>query len=238
MSKGIARRFTLIELLIVIAIIAILAAVLLPALSNARKMGYRAKCAGNLKQLGASVIMYSDDNKGWSPHAYNANYPVTPVDRRRWNGQLVYGNYATGLPDYGKSHNRSIYACPSFPSTYGVQIYGFRSLDQNPTYCYRIASSPVKYSGTLVLPRPSMFILIADSMHPTGPQQWYRFDDTNAGGGRPLVHARHSQRVSGVCADGHAEAFAGKDLTSDFSGNGYRFNAYYSENGIGVGLGF
>lgn len=231
--------FTLVELLVVIAVIAILASLLLPALTNARKMAYRAKCLGNLKQLGGSVIMYSDDFSGWTPHAYNASYPITPMDRRRWTGQLVYGGYITGLPDYGRPHSGTVYACPAFASTYGNQIYGFRSMDQNAANNYRISVSPVKASGSsLVMPRPSAFILIADSMHPTGPQQWYRFDDNGAGGGRPLVHARHSERVNGVCADGHSESFEGKDLTRSFSASGYRFNAYYSEKGIGVGVGF
>ena len=54
-------NFTLIELLIVIAIIAIIAAMLLPALSNARKIAQRTKCTNNLKQLGKYSIFYMND---------------------------------------------------------------------------------------------------------------------------------------------------------------------------------
>ena len=55
------KPFTLIELLIVIAIISILAAMLLPALQNAKEVAKRALCAGNLKQIGTSTIVYSGD---------------------------------------------------------------------------------------------------------------------------------------------------------------------------------
>lgn len=53
--------FTLVELLVVVAMIAMLAALLLPALSTAREKGKSAVCQSNLKQLGIAFAMYWND---------------------------------------------------------------------------------------------------------------------------------------------------------------------------------
>lgn len=61
------RAFTLVELLVVVAVIGILAALLLPALARSKETTKRVTCAGNLRQLHLATTLYAGDNDGVFP---------------------------------------------------------------------------------------------------------------------------------------------------------------------------
>jgi len=70
------RFFTLVELLVVIAVIAILASLLLPALDRARRTAVQIKCLGQLKQFGVGIALYADNYKGYIPLINNFQSPT------------------------------------------------------------------------------------------------------------------------------------------------------------------
>lgn len=97
------RAFTLIELLLVIAILAILAALLFPVFAQARGQARQTRCLSNCRQIGQSLMMYTADYDDWMIQGYNGTNAGSSLDGRetRWPNLL--------LP-YVK--NTQIYSCP------------------------------------------------------------------------------------------------------------------------------
>jgi prepilin-type N-terminal cleavage/methylation domain-containing protein/prepilin-type processing-associated H-X9-DG protein len=105
-GKRSTGAFTLVELLIVIAIIAILAALLLPALGNAKLLAKRADCLSNLRQIGIAFTVYLDENgnrfpdrrdlKGSFPGGYRPWTSWPPSDpRAAWAAVVLKGSGAS-----------------------------------------------------------------------------------------------------------------------------------------------
>jgi prepilin-type N-terminal cleavage/methylation domain-containing protein/prepilin-type processing-associated H-X9-DG protein len=108
---GITREsppaFTLIELLSVIAIITILAAILIPVLGSAQERGRRAICISNLRQCGAGCVSYATDHDGKFPHMIRSQYDCGCNIKHtgaieKWG--LLYPTYVNSL---------DVFFCPS-----------------------------------------------------------------------------------------------------------------------------
>lgn len=105
------ESFTLIELLIVIAMIAVLAALLLPVLNQAREKAKMISCQGNLHQIGIALQNYLLDYQEYFPSYANK------IDTRYHTWVLYLAQYVTSF----KSEDEALSECPSpsDPETYG-----------------------------------------------------------------------------------------------------------------------
>src|SRR6187431_2992756 len=88
MKRNIQRGFTLIKLLVVIAIIAILAAILFPVFAQAREKARQTTCTSNMKNLGLAIMMYVQDyDETYPPLWYQAGDGHWPNTVRPYIGQ-------------------------------------------------------------------------------------------------------------------------------------------------------
>ena len=85
-TSHIRRGFTLIEFLVVIAIIAVLIALLLPTVQAAREAARRAQCMNNLKQIALAIRNYESANDRFPPSGASTNHGLSPA-KGRWAEQ-------------------------------------------------------------------------------------------------------------------------------------------------------
>ncbi len=208
--------FTLIELMIVVAIIGVLAGLLLPVLSAARAAARQTACSSNLRQLGLAVEGYKNEYDGYFP-------PTMTVDNNmRWHGARASvsdpWDHTLG-PLYRFLKDGEIHACPAFtglgaptPGAYelGAGGYGYNEqyIGGTPTWDWKKMYSPANEARVRNQPETLLFGDAAALDGTTKQLVEYSFIEAplyEAWGTKsdPSCHFRHNGRANFAFCDGH-----------------------------------
>ena len=223
-TRSRATIFTLVELLVVVAVIAILAGLLLPALNKAKESAKQIFCGNNLRQIGAAFQYYCDDNQGYLPITY-----VLPTE--------VYHNWTYYFAEYfgltvEKSAPPKYYLCPSIPLD-----PAFTTISKISPNSY-LASSPAAYKANQengydsniafwyrarklhLLPRPSEYVPFAE---PSVNGMFY-FQWVNDAINRYLGINNHQGKSNYLHADGHVASMVIRE--GERGSSNYKWNFY------------
>lgn len=218
--------FTLVELLVVIAVIAVLSALLLPALARGKYSAQQAACESNLRQLGLATEMYLGDNAG----NFFRKCDVPNVAGQQWwfgwlqgmvvsEGQRAFDLSSGVLYPYLRGSDGRL--CPS--SVWDSSLFKLKGTNVISSYgcnTYICVGPSQKLVSADRLSRPAGLALFTDAAQvnvfqapasPTHPmfEEFYYVDlQTNYANANnsPNGHFRHRQKANVTFVDGHVDA--------------------------------
>jgi prepilin-type N-terminal cleavage/methylation domain-containing protein/prepilin-type processing-associated H-X9-DG protein len=233
------KAFTLVELLVVIGIIALLVALLFPALSRARGAADRAKCLSNMRQLGHALVMYVSENRNRLPPQV-----AGVVDFLEPSVMEREPSYLSRLfPYVGMA--RKVYVCPSAsdppwvteegPTTHSstnymgnaAVFYPGRSMTELPRSSELIALQEDRYLWRISYLRPAAYgtIHVYTNWHfRRSPEKPEDYSNNHFGGGNLLF-------VDGHAEWRHHQSLRASDfgLAGDLSVNGVETDDWRSD---------
>ncbi len=131
--------YTILELIVVMSIVALLAALLQPLITSAKKQGARSSCLANLRSLGTAMQLYSIDWDDRYPFAADAFARANP------EGFSEFPQPPSSLPDLISVlspfvRSREVWICPSDRTSFRIQL--------SPTGGYSLFPSVSAFAGT------------------------------------------------------------------------------------------
>jgi prepilin-type N-terminal cleavage/methylation domain-containing protein/prepilin-type processing-associated H-X9-DG protein len=232
MRRGAA--FTLTELLIVVAVIGILVGFIIPALGKAKAAALRARCAGNLHQIGQALVLYAGDNNNHVPPGPNptSEHGISSQPFSSGFGCLI-GKYIPAAPS---AQGSSVWRCPAQTDPMYLQEspWAWNTTDDSPrwhgsySYAFRTRN---KITG--LIEDPSLGSWGAGpwpSLKITDGNFAYAFDHCYSPSTTAGRLTCHQTGYNCVFYDGHVEYFQGRDagyvdyIAGFFAAQPYRAN--------------
>ena len=209
-------NFTLIELLIVVAIIAILAAMVLPALNTALAKAQTITCAHQIKGIHTAVSLYADSFEGFTPQ-YKSNKLLD--DRTaNWGAILIYAGLLKGIDiscpgagAMGASHHSD---CRTLTRDYLINYFKTYDGEWQTEYGgygmnYKMIDSDTKRPRMSSIKNPSIKILIGDSGK-VAVQGACGIGPYNLGPG--FLYGWHNTTANVLFWDGHVKGYRGPSI--------------------------
>ncbi|EIP97188.1 prepilin-type N-terminal cleavage/methylation domain-containing protein [Opitutaceae bacterium TAV1] len=190
--------FTLIELLTVIAIIGILAAIIIPTVGKVRDTARSAQCLGNLRQIGAAARLYIEDNKGMTPplswEFYPELWPYAYNPAQKDDVRTAISSAGTSRP--GAPLTGTIFECPKVNNDKSPEVTTIRSYGVNDQLAPGAANKSTKGININLITTPSLAAFFGDVKNSSAlrpaPGRYY--------------NGRHNDKMNVVFVDGHAAA--------------------------------
>lgn len=210
--RGKRLDFTLIELLIVIAIIAILASMLLPALNKVRDRAKGIQCLSNLKQVGMGAALYSADFPDYVPLSWGESSSGTKYTPG-WSGLLGSPLASAHNEDVAMNYIRNwkVFYCPltsNIPAAgkyNSADTYGVWGDWNNPAERYQIrldGSRSFCVVPTRLVEKPTKTMYAIDNTNPDKGDVNFGYWAQNP----KSVALRHNNTANAIFYDGHAAA--------------------------------
>ena len=206
--------FTLVELLVVMAILAILAAMLLPALNNSKASAKSIQCLSNLRQMGIAAHIYTEANSDIYPVAYWSATENGVMVYRCWDLTTIGTNPGRVIPGllWQGQGNMQIQQCPSFA--------GGANWNTDPYTGYNYNTSFIGHGQSESIPgparesdvkHPAKTVLFGDGQYSGGADKFMRapWVDDFWGASAGTQGFRHRKSSNAAFCDGHVESLAG-----------------------------